>query len=80
MYQVLEATLALAVTSIWLLDFAINAVQAMDRALITDVIPAEQQNEVNVWAGRMRVVRFGSTCTSSTASAGTVWAPWWLSI
>lgn len=41
-------------------DFSINVVQAMDRALLVDVIPPEQQATANAWASRM----FGFGCTS----------------
>ncbi|GJJ14594.1 hypothetical protein Clacol_008860 [Clathrus columnatus] len=46
-------TIALAVFSIYLIDFSINAVQAMDRALLIDLLPASEQEEANAWAGRI---------------------------
>lgn len=49
-------TLSLAITSIWTLDFSINVVQAMDRALLVDVVPHDQQEEVNAWASRLQSV------------------------
>lgn len=39
--------------SIYIIDFSVNAVQAADRALLVDVLPASEQGEVNAWAGRM---------------------------
>lgn len=47
------ATQALAVTAFWILDFALNALQASARALILDRAPAEQQSAANAWHGRM---------------------------
>ncbi|KIJ37094.1 hypothetical protein M422DRAFT_69504 [Sphaerobolus stellatus SS14] len=46
-------TVALAVLSIYLIDFSINAVQAMDRALLVDILPISEQERGNAWAGRM---------------------------
>ncbi|SCV70975.1 BQ2448_3737 [Microbotryum intermedium] len=51
-------TIALAVLSIYLIDFSINVVQAMDRALLVDVIPPNLQEGANAWASRM--VGFGA--------------------
>jgi solute carrier family 45, member 1/2/4 len=58
-----------AIFSIYCIDFSINAgaynmripvclltfhtVQAMDRALLVDVLPATEQERGNAWAGRM---------------------------
>ncbi|KAF8341220.1 uncharacterized protein EI90DRAFT_2965491 [Cantharellus anzutake] len=46
-------TIALAVLSIYLIDFSINAVMAADRALLVDTLPTEEQELGNAWAGRM---------------------------
>ena len=35
------------------IDFSVNAVQALDRALIVDTIPSSQQPDGNAWAARM---------------------------
>ncbi|OZJ01470.1 hypothetical protein BZG36_05390, partial [Bifiguratus adelaidae] len=53
-----RAAIAIAVLSIYLLDFAINTVQASIRALIVDSLPPSQQESGNAWAGRL--VGFGS--------------------
>ncbi|KAI8924680.1 major facilitator superfamily domain-containing protein [Entophlyctis helioformis] len=47
------ATIGLAVTGFYFLDFSINAVQACCRALIIDVSPLHQQETANAWAGGM---------------------------
>ncbi|KZS96359.1 MFS general substrate transporter [Sistotremastrum niveocremeum HHB9708] len=46
-------TIILATISIYLIDFSINAVQAMDRALIVDTLPSGLQDLGNAWASRM---------------------------
>ncbi|KAF7978571.1 hypothetical protein HWV62_45505 [Athelia sp. TMB] len=46
-------TIWLAVLAIYCIDFSINAVQAMDRALIVDTLPPAQQAAGNAWAARM---------------------------
>lgn len=51
-------TIALAVVAIYLIDFAINAVMAMDRALLVDTLPPAAQAAGNAWAARM--LGFGS--------------------
>jgi solute carrier family 45, member 1/2/4 len=43
----------LAVFSIFLIDFSINAVQAADRALLVDVLPTKDQPLGNAWAAAM---------------------------
>ncbi|ORX94511.1 MFS general substrate transporter [Basidiobolus meristosporus CBS 931.73] len=48
----------LAVLAFYLLDFAINSVQASCRALIVDVLPPSKQESGNAWAGRM--IGFGN--------------------
>ncbi|CAO3646551.1 unnamed protein product [Cunninghamella echinulata] len=42
-----------AVSSFYFLDFTINAVQAICRALILDIPPLWQQDEANAWGARM---------------------------
>ncbi|KAG6899420.1 hypothetical protein C0993_010428 [Termitomyces sp. T159_Od127] len=46
-------TVLLAVLSIYLIDFSINAVMAMDRALVVDTLPPAAQASGNAWAARM---------------------------
>ncbi|EXX74901.1 MFS general substrate transporter [Rhizophagus irregularis DAOM 181602=DAOM 197198] len=46
-------TQCLAVVSFYVLDFAINCVQASCRVLIVDILPPSQQEEGTAWAGRM---------------------------
>lgn len=46
-------TILLAVIALYGIDFSINAVQAVDRALIVDTIPASHQPDANAWAARM---------------------------
>ncbi|EWC47832.1 hypothetical protein DRE_03032 [Drechslerella stenobrocha 248] len=46
-------TIGLAVLMIYVLDFAINTVQAGIRAFIVDNAPPHQQDAANAWAGRM---------------------------
>ncbi|WVQ68534.1 uncharacterized protein L199_006742 [Kwoniella botswanensis] len=45
--------IALAVWSIYLIDFSINAVMSTDRALVVDTLPPREQEEGSAWAGRM---------------------------
>ncbi|KAJ3795466.1 sucrose transporter [Lentinula aff. detonsa] len=51
-------TLWLAVISVYLIDFSVNAVMAVDRALLVDVLPSTLQPSGNAWAARM--AGFGS--------------------
>ncbi|KAF4603016.1 hypothetical protein EYR38_003421 [Pleurotus pulmonarius] len=46
-------TIWLAVLAIYLIDFSINAVQAVDRALLVDTLPSSEQPAGNAWAARM---------------------------
>ncbi|KJA17812.1 hypothetical protein HYPSUDRAFT_145931 [Hypholoma sublateritium FD-334 SS-4] len=46
-------TIWLAVLAIYLIDFSINAVQAVDRALLVDTLPPSDQPAGNAWAARM---------------------------
>ncbi|CAM0136913.1 unnamed protein product [Umbelopsis sp. WA50703] len=48
-----RATIGLAITSIYVLDFAINCVQASCRAILVDALPPTQQESGTAWAGRM---------------------------
>ncbi|KAF8747498.1 hypothetical protein RHS02_00097, partial [Rhizoctonia solani] len=46
-------TIGIAVYAIFCIDFSINAVQAVDRALLVDILPPALQAAGNAWAGRM---------------------------
>ncbi|KIY49686.1 MFS general substrate transporter [Fistulina hepatica ATCC 64428] len=46
-------TVFLAVLSVYLIDFSINAVQAVDRAIMVDTLPSAAQPSANAWAARM---------------------------
>ncbi|RXW15447.1 hypothetical protein EST38_g10394 [Candolleomyces aberdarensis] len=46
-------TIWLAILAIYLIDFGINAVQAVDRALLVDTLPPADQASGNAWAARM---------------------------
>ena len=46
-------TIVVAVLMIYILDFAINVVQAAIRAFIVDNAPSHQQDSANAWASRM---------------------------
>ncbi|KAG8713879.1 hypothetical protein FRC11_010655 [Ceratobasidium sp. 423] len=46
-------TIGIAVYAIFCIDFSINAVQAVDRALLVDILPPSLQAAGNAWAGRM---------------------------
>ncbi|KAG0210118.1 hypothetical protein BGX28_009659 [Mortierella sp. GBA30] len=46
-------TILMAVSSIYVLDFAINCVQASCRTLIVDSLPSSQQEEAASWASRL---------------------------
>ncbi|KAI7864798.1 major facilitator superfamily domain-containing protein [Spinellus fusiger] len=46
-------TIVVAVSSFYFLDFTLNAVQAICRALILDIPPLWQQEEVNAWSARI---------------------------
>ncbi|KAM5539805.1 hypothetical protein V8D89_006618 [Ganoderma adspersum] len=51
-------TIWLAIIALFTIDFSINAVQAVDRALIVDTLPSADQADANAWAARM--LGFGS--------------------
>ncbi|KAI0694137.1 major facilitator superfamily domain-containing protein [Cytidiella melzeri] len=46
-------TICLAILAIFGIDFSINAVQAVDRALLVDILPPQDQPDGNAWAARM---------------------------
>ncbi|KAI0365167.1 MFS general substrate transporter [Pilatotrama ljubarskyi] len=46
-------TIWLAIVALFTIDFSINAVQAVDRALIVDTLPSSDQADANAWAARM---------------------------
>jgi solute carrier family 45 protein 1/2/4 len=48
-----SATVVLAVLAIYGIDFAINAVQASTRSLISDTLPLAKQQTGSAWASRM---------------------------
>ncbi|KAJ5769336.1 hypothetical protein N7520_003895 [Penicillium odoratum] len=48
-----NVTIALAVSSIYAVDFSINVVQACSRSLIVDTLPIPLQQAGSAWAGRM---------------------------
>ncbi|KAK4056571.1 hypothetical protein OIO90_002419 [Microbotryomycetes sp. JL221] len=48
-----SVTIALAILAVYVVDFSINVVQAMDRALLVDVVPPNQQPAANAWASRL---------------------------
>ncbi|KAJ1034490.1 hypothetical protein NDA18_001350 [Ustilago nuda] len=43
----------IGVLSVYLMDFSVNAVTALDRALMIDVAATEDQAEANAWAARL---------------------------
>ncbi|EWC45189.1 hypothetical protein DRE_06077 [Drechslerella stenobrocha 248] len=48
-----NATVVVAVLSIYVLDFAVNAVQASCRAIIVDTLSIQRQQQGSAWASRM---------------------------
>lgn len=58
-----KTAIGLAVVSFYLLDFALNALQASLRNLLLDITPSYQLNAGNAWHGRMthagNIVGFG---------------------
>lgn len=46
-------TIAFVVFSIFAIDFSVNAVNALDRALILDLVDSKQQLLANVWSARL---------------------------
>ncbi|KAI9598159.1 major facilitator superfamily domain-containing protein [Syncephalis fuscata] len=59
-YEPATLSIVVAVFAFYMVDFAINTVQASIRALIVDVLPAEKQERGNAWAGGM--IGVGSVC------------------
>lgn len=53
MLQVQNTAIGLAIVSFYLLDFALNALQASLRNLLLDVTPPSQLNAGNAWHSRM---------------------------
>ncbi|GME42368.1 sucrose transport protein SUC2 [Neofusicoccum parvum] len=51
-----SVTVALAVACIYVIDFAINAVQASSRSLVVDTLPIPKQQIGSAWASRMVAV------------------------
>ncbi|QQK48171.1 Major facilitator superfamily, general substrate transporter [Penicillium digitatum] len=51
-----NGTIALAVLSIYAVDFSINVVQACCRGLIVDTLPIQSQQAGSAWAGRMSAI------------------------
>ncbi|RJE24360.1 Sucrose transport protein [Aspergillus sclerotialis] len=51
-----NVTIALAVISIYAVDFAINVVQACCRSLVVDTLPIPLQQAGSAWAGRMAAI------------------------
>lgn len=43
----------IGVVSVYLVDFSVNAVTALDRALMVDIAETEHQAEANAWAARL---------------------------
>ncbi len=46
----------IAVLSVFIIDFSVNALQAACRAIIVDTLPAAKQELGNAWAGRMQAI------------------------
>ena len=63
LHQVSSTAIGLAVVSFYVLDFALNGLQASLRNLLLDVTPANQLNAGNAWHGRMinagNIIGFG---------------------
>jgi len=51
--QAKNTSIGVAIFAFFLLDFALNGLQASLRNLLLDVTPAEQLNQANAWHGRM---------------------------
>ena len=48
-----HTTQMISVVAFWVLDFALNGLQASSRALILDLSPTRQQTDANAWQGMM---------------------------
>ncbi|KAL0564423.1 hypothetical protein V5O48_017623 [Marasmius crinis-equi] len=61
--QAANTAIGLAILAFYLLDFALNALQASLRNLLLDITPAAQLNSGNAWHGRMthagNIIGFG---------------------
>ena len=61
--QVANTAIGFAVVAFYLLDFALNALQASLRNLLLDVTPPEQLSAANAWHSRMtqagNIIGFG---------------------
>lgn len=61
--QVSSTAISLAVVSFYVLDFALNGLQASLRNLLLDITPASQLSAGNAWHGRMtnagNIIGFG---------------------
>jgi len=61
--QVKNTAICFAVVSFYILDFALNGLQASLRNLLLDIAPADQLNSGNAWHGRMtnagNIIGFG---------------------
>ena len=62
--------------AVFLLDFAVNAVQAVCRAIIVDTLPTHKQEMGNAWAGRM--VASGHLLGYVMGSINLVTIFWWI--
>lgn len=51
--HVKSATQFLAIVSFWILDFALNGLQAAGRALVLDTLKSQEMDYGNAWLGRM---------------------------
>lgn len=49
----IDTAIGFAIVSFYLLDFALNALQASLRNLLLDITPPEQLNAGNAWHSRM---------------------------
>ncbi|KAJ1675816.1 hypothetical protein EV182_000505 [Spiromyces aspiralis] len=54
------AVIWLAIGAFYLIDFAINSIQACLRALVVDILPVSQQERGTAWASRM--IGLGNIC------------------
>jgi solute carrier family 45 protein 1/2/4 len=68
-FQVSNAAIGIAVFAFYVLDFALNALQASLRNLLLDITPPEQLNSGNAWHSRMtqagNIIGYGfGTCIS----------------
>lgn len=69
-----NATIVVAVLSIYGVDFAVNAVQACCRSLIVDTLPISQQQLGSAWASRMTGAGHLVGYLLGTFNFGSLWA------